>query len=315
MATNDQLNPKNVSNQPTNTKPSQAQFDNAVLNIMTDTSVPIEQRLSAAQKYSNETGYVLDNNSLAKYVASGSSNTSYPDTVVTAKKEFAAKDHRVRLSAFPGQENNVYGSTDKSKNLLSHLHSTKGLLFPYSPTISMNQDTSWVNADLEHSNYDVLSFQRASSASISVNAKFSVQNQREGAYTMAAIHFLRTVSKSYFGESDSDQFKIPNSEDTKKVRVAGKAGLPPPVLILSGYGHMLFNNLRVVVKSHSWSFDENSDMIKVDLPIGETVWLPPLLQISITLGMQSVPNDIRRNFSLDDFRSGSLLNSNTKGWF
>lgn len=249
------------------------------------------------------------------------------EIVVTGRRfqEVEAKDHRVRLSAFVGQELEVYGPADPTKNVLAPLHATQGLLFPYTPTISQSQDTSWQTSDLEHANYDILSFQKSSSANITLTAKFTAQNQREAEYMFAAIHFLRTVSKAYFGEKDSDQFLSREGEgdnadadDASSLimqRVGGKAGLPPPVLILSGYGTLMFNNIRCVVKSHSWSFEENSDMVRVRLPVGETVWLPPLLQITITLGMQSNTDDLRETFSLDEFRTGALLRGKRKGWF
>lgn len=248
------------------------------------------------------------------------------DIVVTARifEEFAGKDHRVRLSAFVGQEEQVYGPIDRSGNVLAPLHSTQGLLFPYTPTISVSQDTSWTASDIEGGNYDILSFQKSSSANITLSAKFTAQNQREGEYMFAAIHFLRTVSKAYFGERDADHFatEAVKNDDGKAdasavttTRIDGRAGLPPPVLILSGYGSLMFNNVRCVVKSHSWAFDENADMVKIKLPVGETVWLPPILQISITLGMQNNTDELRETFSLDDFRTGKLLLGNRKGWF
>lgn len=247
--------------------------------------------------------------------------------VITGQRwrEFEPKDHRVRLSAFVGQENEVYGPPNRADNVLAPLHETQGLLFPYTPTISVSQDTSWQAADLEHANYDILSFQKSSSASISLTAKFTVQNQREGEYMFAAIHYLRTVSKMYFGSKDGDRFEsapgegdnaaADSAESIRLTRVSGKAGTPPPTLILSGYGDLMFNNIRCVVKSHSWSFEESADMVKVVLPVGSTVWLPPLLTVNITLAMQTNTDDLRETFSLDEFRTGQLLRGNRKGWF
>ncbi len=238
-----------------------------------------------------------------------------PDIVVNGRRGYVDadnhRDHRVRISAFLGQEEQIYGAQEKT-NLLYPLHATDGLLFPYTPTISMSQDTSWQTTDLEHANYDILTFQKSSSAALTLSARFTVQNQREGEYTMAAIHFLRTVSKSYFGVKQADKFEEINGKTTP---VNGKSGTPPPILLFSGYGSLLFNNLRVVVRNHSWSFDESSDMVRVELPIGGSVWLPPVLQISIGLGIQMNTDSLRENFSLDEFRTGALLKSTKKGWF
>jgi hypothetical protein len=233
-------------------------------------------------------------------------------------------DHRVRLSAYRGEEDIVYGTGDRTNNILTPLHATQGLMFPYTPSIQVSQDTAWQAADLEHVNYDILSFQKSSSASISVTGKFTVQNQREGEYLLAAIHFLRTVSKAYFGAQDVEQFVAPQQDtpeaqrtgspgEIEKERQNGRAGLPPPVLLFSGYGTMMFNDLRVVVKSHSWSFEESSDYIPIRLPSNGTVWLPPLMTINISLAIQPNTDRLREHFSLDEFRTGELLKK--RGWF
>ncbi len=227
------------------------------------------------------------------------------------------KDHRVRISAFTGQEDEVYGPSDTS-NLMFPLRVTGGLMFPYTPSISVAQDTAYTVSDLEHSNFDILSYQKSSSVKLSVSAKFTAQNQREAEYMIAVIHFLRTVSKTYFGKSDSSAFKeIADDTDTttvKKVREDGKAGLPPPVLTFSGYGEMMFNHIKVVVNNYSFTFDENMDMMPVILRNGTVVYLPPVLQISIGLGVQTNPDEMRENFSLASFKTGELL-KDKRGWF
>jgi hypothetical protein len=239
-------------------------------------------------------------------------------------------DHRIRISAFSRTDasikEQIYGPRDRTKNILEPLWETDGLLFPYTPTISISQDTSWQIADLEQVNYDILSFQKSSSATISINGKFTVQNQREGRYLLAVIHFLRTVSKAYFGASDIESFDPPiqqtgsantpeeNAEtQITRQRQDGRAGLPPPVLLFSGYGDMMFNDVRVVVRSHSWSYDENADLVRIDLPTGGTVWLPPLMTITISLSIQQNTDRLRDTFNLDEFRTGALLKK--RGWF
>ncbi len=320
------------------TAQSQGDFQSGVSTILSDPKLDAAGKTAAVNALGLKFSQTIDPDKLktaiangqgsvtADPAATGGDNVDTPDIVVTAParaSEFAAPDHRVRLSAYPGQETDVYGPDDRTKNILSPLHKTNGLLFPYTPTIQVSQDTSWQAADLEQTNYDILSFQKSASASISLTAKFTAQNQREGEYMMAAIHFLRTVSKTYFGEKDADTFKDADpaaggdatAATVKKTAVSGRAGLPPPVLIFSGYGDLLFNNVRCVVRSHSWAFDENIDMVKFTLPNGSTIWLPPVLSISIGLAIQMNTDDLRQLFSLDDFRTGALLTGSTKGWF
>jgi hypothetical protein len=196
----------------------------------------------------------------------------------------APPDLRVRLSAL--NPDDVY---PKSGSILSVLAETGGMLFPYTPQIGFSQQVSYADLQLVHSNTDYPAYTRTPSVTITVTGKFTVQNQREGRYAMAAIHFLRTASKSYFGELD-----------------AKKAGLPPPVLVFSGYGPYLFSNVRVILKSHSWAFDENMDTVSVAI-LGKTVRLPAMFSLQVELQVVQTPNRMLTKFSFDAFARGDLL--------
>jgi len=210
-----------------------------------------------------------------------------------------SKDTRVRLRAMRGdaQMLSVYGE-QVDTNLLSILYETDGMMFPYTPTISVSQTVNYNSTELVHTNGDIATYARTPSVGLSVTADFTVQNQREGRYTLACLHFLRTVSKMYFGEID---------------KAAGKAGLPPPVLIFEGYGDYMFNNLPVIVKSHSYTLDKTMNMVTVNTPNGMAK-LPSLFQVQIELQVQQTPTQMRKEFSLDKFRTGELMTSGTTGW-
>lgn len=221
------------------------------------------------------------------------------------------KDSRLRLSALAGEANalQIYGPRNP-ENILFPLHATRGLLFPYTPSVSVSGESNWTKHDLVHTNYDVLSYQRTPSANIQVTGKFTVQNQREGEYALAAIHFLRTVTKMYYGNADSAQ-----ANPQESTADSGLAGLPPPVLVLHGYGNYMFNDVRVVCQGYSFSFDDTQDLVNIITPSGGEVMLPPLFSIQVNLGMQQSPARIRDRFSLNEFRTGELLNLTRSGWF
>lgn len=198
-------------------------------------------------------------------------------------------DLRVRLAAL--NPDDVYSGAKHAQSILSILATTGGMIFPYTPQISFSQAVSYADLQLVHSNTDYPAYTRTPSVTISVTGKFTVQNQREGRYAMAAIHFLRTASKSYFGETDAR---------------AGTAGLPPPVLLFSGYGPYMFSNVRVILKSHSWAFDENMDTISVSI-LGKTVRLPALFSMQLELQVVQTPQRMLTKFSFDAFANGDLL--------
>jgi hypothetical protein len=203
---------------------------------------------------------------------------------------------RAVLSALSPDD--VYGANGPNAGgIMAPLAQTNGMIFPYTPSIQFSQSVSYQETQLVHSNYDFASYTRTPTCTLSVTGKFTVQNQNEGAYALAAIHFLRTVSKSYFGEIDAK---------------AGTAGLPPPVLLFSAYGTYIFNRLRCVLKSHSWSYDEAMDTVPI-IVNNNIVRLPAVFSITTELMVVQTPQRVRTQFSFEAFATGSLMEGDG-GW-
>ncbi len=78
------------------------------------------------------------------------------------------------------------------------------------------------------------------------------------------------------------------------------------MLLLSGYGTYMFNDLRCVLKSHTWSFDESSDLVSVAVR-GGRVRLPPVFTLSVTVMVQNTPAQMRTQFNMERFRSGAQV--------
>lgn len=200
-------------------------------------------------------------------------------------------DIRVRLKAMGSDDaskKRVYGDSADSQNILKILYETDGLLFPYTPTIQYSQDVDYQSISMVHTNMDLHAYSHTASVTLSVSGKFTIQNQREGIYALACVHFLRTISKMHFG--DTDQL----------------AGTPPPVLIFDGYGKYMFNKLPVILKSFSCNFEDNVDYVDVIGPKG-IARLPSLFTISTSLIVQQTPDKMRTQFNLDKFRTGALM--------
>jgi hypothetical protein len=197
-------------------------------------------------------------------------------------------DPRVRIAHLSSYPNPYPG-------VMSPLAQTQGMMFPFTPSIQVSQDVDYAHMSMSHSNTDYYAFSRAQNATVSISGKFSVQNQQEGQYALAALYFLRSVSKMNFGQSDQ------------------YAGLPPPILALSGYGKYMFNGIRCFLKQHSYNFDENMDMVTVNTSGGK-VSLPALFTITLSLTTQHTPRAWRQDFTLDKYRSGQLA-QNGNGFF
>jgi hypothetical protein len=108
--------------------------------------------------------------------------------------------------------------------------SRKGLLFPYTPTIAYDSSASYSEMNLMQSNYSIYSYKSSKIGAISLTARFTVQNDFDAQYYLAAVHLLRALIKMRTGIEDS-------------------AGSPPPVCKLQAYGPGLIQNVPVVVSS------------------------------------------------------------------
>jgi hypothetical protein len=175
--------------------------------------------------------------------------------------------------------------------ILKPLLATNGMVWPYQPTINYTQTVDYQTVPLVHTNQDFYAFTRSPTPELTVEGEFTVQNQKEGLYALAAIHFLRVVTKMYFGASQ-------------------KPGTPPPVLLFDAYGSYIFNKLPVIVTTFTSNLTKDGDYVAIKTNDG-TQWLPAIFNISVTMKIQNTPAKLQQ-FDLDKFRTGEQLKGG--GW-
>ena len=226
-----------------------------------------------------------------------------------------AAGRRVRLRPKPAAVDQILGTA----GILQPLRSTNGMVFPYQPTITYQQDVQYQAIELIHTNQDFYTYSRTPALKLTVDGEFSIQNQKEGIYALACIHFMRTVTKMWFGGATGASQAL--------------AGTPPPVLLFDGFGQYMFNALPVIVTQFSVSLPKDVDYVPVygdsttissapsALQISQDLaamnnqniksssgyaWLPALFTIQMQLTVQNTPKRLR-SFDLDQFRSGELI--------
>ena len=160
-------------------------------------------------------------------------------------------DRRASLRPRPAATNRVFGS-----GLLNPLRETGGMIWPYTPSISYSHPIDYQPIQTVHTNQDFLVYARTPAVKLTVDGVFTVQNQKEGQYAMAAIHFLRTMAKMHFGETDP------------------LAGTPPPVLLFNAYGAFVFKDVPVIVTTFSISFPDDVDYVEVNVAGASTQTTP-----------------------------------------
>lgn len=220
----------------------------------------------------------------------GQTATTGPDIPVTGLKH---KDDRVRIRAMPANADEIYGTTPDTPMFL--LRETGGVFFPYTPSIDFSHRAEYSTMAPTHANTSYYTYNHTPAVQISITGQFSAQNLAEAKYTLAAMHFFRTVTKMHFGAQEAKD---------------GTAGLPPPVLILSGYGDFMFNNLKVIIQEFKMDLPNNVDYIEVDIGKAKA-WVPSLTTFTVNCVVQHTPREQRDEFNFKAFAQGDMLSS---GW-
>lgn len=212
-----------------------------------------------------------------------------------ASTVFRDNDIRVRLSLSPGAGPILYN--DPSNSILSPLIDTNGILFPYTPTVSVSHSAQYAGSHPTHSNYIQHSYNASAIDAITIDSYFTANTADEARYVFAVLHFLRSSYKMFFG---ADSLR----------------GTPPPVLRLSGYGPFNFNSIPVVVQSFVEIFGADRDMIEVPLatsPDAATkTMIPTYMPFTISL-MPIYSKTQIGGFNLGSFARGDLIGSPSKG--
>jgi hypothetical protein len=176
-------------------------------------------------------------------------------------------NRKASLRPKPGGLNRAFGS-----GLLDPLRSTDNrMIWPYTPSIQYNHNTEYQPIQTIHANQDFHVFARAPAIEFVVDGEFTIQNQLEGQYAMACLHFLRSVSKMNFGEND------PN------------AGTPPPVLLFNAYGPFVFNEVPVILKQFTFTFPNDVDYVEVVVAGSKTVQTTPAVTVDRRIVGENLP--------------------------
>jgi hypothetical protein len=215
-------------------------------------------------------------------------------------------DHRAKLRAKPGGSSHVFGENTPG-NILKPLIDQGGLVFPYTPTVLFSGSAEYDVQGFTHGIYNSPSYIKGGASDIQVTCDFTSQTDAEASHTLATMHFLRSVSKAYFGAQQGS------------ANAKARAGTPPPILLFSYLGDFMFNDVPVVVTTFSWSLGPEVDYVPVrsrDINGNVTDALtkvPAQVTITVTLTPSYNTKHVRDNFDLDKFRSGSYVGSGSKG--
>lgn len=181
-----------------------------------------------------------DVNANAAVIRGLTNNTQNQSTLQTRINQPTAADWRVRLSLAP---NATYLYRASDPGLLAPLLPTNGVIFPYTPSIDTSYTANYDKTDLTHSNYRGYFYKSSSINDVNIKGTFTAQDTLEAQYLLAVIHFFRSVTKMFYGQDP-------------------EAGIPPPLVYLSGFGQNQFNNHPCVVTNFTYNLPTDVDYIR-----------------------------------------------------
>lgn len=273
----------------------------------------------------------------AKGLQAKAAETKSQPTAQDAALANAAGDWRVRLTLAPSA-NYLYKAANPG--ILAPLKTSNGVIFPYTPSVTVNYQANYDQQELIHSNYKMFQYKSSSIDSIAISCDFTAQDTKEANYLLAVIHFFRSVTKMFYGQ---DQTPGP--------------GVPPPLCFMHGLGAFQFDNHPLVITNFSYALPTDVDYIRANAVAsvpgqnqsgytdksnsgstsgnrlqgsglqpgamppgpqfqtkvsGNVTYVPTKMQIQLTALPIVTRNDISNRFSLRDYATGKLLRGSTE---
>jgi hypothetical protein len=210
---------------------------NAVAGVAT--AVGTATRLSSAISSAISGGDVATAIRSINLPAAGEAIGDITSAVASFGGDANANDWRVRLSlpTWPSFRNSP---------VLTPLKDAGGLIFPYTPKIGISSGAKYQQVPTLHTNYMFEAYQNSDPGEIQITAPMYVEDPTQGLYWIAMVHYLRSLTKMFTGNDP-------------------KAGNPPPIVMLNGYGNYVFKNIPVVVTKMSVDLDKECDYIGVNV--------------------------------------------------
>jgi hypothetical protein len=169
-------------------------------------------------------------------------NTQSQATQQDAVNFQAKQDWRVRLSLSPGA---TYLYKASPPGILAPLQATDGVIFPYTPAISVQYTAGYDPTELTHSNYKFFTYKGSAVDNVTIGCDFTAQDTFEAQYVLAVIHFFKSITKMFYGLDQN-----PTN------------GTPPPLCYLTGLGAFQFDTHPLVVTAFTYTLPTDVDYIQ-----------------------------------------------------
>jgi hypothetical protein len=257
--------------------------------LPTQTTVPSQSNIATTKKYENSEVVAASTNNqeaTSGEAAAGtgeSANLDRPKSVPAGAIAPGPKPASVNFRSMAGDDINQDMRvkirvpdnylTQLTQGPSNELRNLKGIIFPYTPSLSIEHKADYATQSPMHSNYAIYFYQRSSVSPINISGKFTVANESEAAIYIATVHLLRALTKMRSGGATGD----------------ADSGAPPPVCRLDAYGTFMLQNVPVAISSFKIDLPDNVDYYTLGKKTGsptnstyEMTAVPVVSTISVT---------------------------------
>lgn len=257
--------------------------------MATDPTNPSQSDAATAAKYADPTNMTpapsasfLDRTksevlSAISRLVSSKPNSEPPKSNPATPTFQGGNDHRVKLKVPKSYVSGVHTQGPDQA-----LYNSQGIIFPYTPAIGQEYTANYSTVSVTHSNYAQYFYKNSTVSTISLAAKFTVQNEYEANMYFSIVHLLRALTKMRWGDDDN-------------------AGSPPPVCRLFAYGDAIMNNIPVAISSFKLDLPDNVDYFTTTT--GSSA--PTIATINLTLTPIYSRNEIQ-NFTVENWLNNDL---------
>ena len=264
-------------------------------------------------------------------------------TIQARYKQPGNTDWRVRLSLAPNAKY-LYNAADPG--ILAPLAAgkgTDGVIFPYTPSITTTYSANYEQYDLVHSNYRGLFYKNSRVGDIQIRGVFTAQNTTEANYLLAVIHFFRSATKMFYGQDPQRGTPPPIC----LLNGLGGYQFSDHPVVISSFNYTLPNDVDYIRTTNPNNFGLNLanryNTSGASLPAGGSLagltrlanallpkgaqrppapdntvagsvtnntpasYVPTKMEIDITLIPAQTRSQISKQFSLEGFANGKLL--------
>ena len=228
-------------------------------------------------------------NQTGGFGSSTNTNRTISRAVISANNTVTdASDWRVSISVpeIFQQEGNILAPL-RDGNGESAFNTGNRMIFPFNPSVLLGHSANYSQIQPTHTNYPYNAYESSQVDAITITGEFYQENENDARYWIACLHFLRTATKMFYGDSNP-------------------LGNPPVVCRLNGYGKHVLNDMPVVITNFTTDLPQDVDYIQCTID-GVVNYVPTQSSITVTLQPQYARRS-QSGFSLTQYASGGHIN-------